>query len=102
MLIDGVVGGASGLLGGAGKGTKHLTNLGKQTVKRTINTTTNKGIKAGLKELGKAFSYYGKNSAKYYKDFVKGLPVDFIFTSGTAIASSDYMKYKYQRIFGEE
>ena len=100
MLIDGAIGGVSGALGGAGKGTKHLTNLGKQTVKRTFNATTNKGLRAGLKEAGKAFAYYGKNSAKYYKTFVKGLPSDFISTVGTTIASSDYMKYQYRRIFG--
>lgn len=100
MLIDGAIGGVSGALGGAGKGTKHLTNLGKQTVKRTFNATTNKGLRAGLKEAGKAFAYYGKNSAKYYKTFVKGLPSDFISTVVTTIASSNYMKYQYRRIFG--
>ena len=100
MLIDGAIGGVSGALGGTGKGTKHLTNLGKQTVKRTFNATTNKGLRAGLKEAGKAFAYYGKNSAKYYKTFVKGLPSDFISTVGTTIASSNYMKYQYRRIFG--
>ena len=100
MLIDGAIGGVSGALGGAGKGTKHLTNLGKQTVKRTFNATTNKGLRAGLKEAGKAFAYYGKNSAKYYKTFVKGLSSDFISTVGTTIASSNYMKYQYCRIFG--
>ena len=100
MLIDGAIGGVSGALGGTGKGMKHLTNLGKQTVKRTFNATTNKGLRAGLKEAGKAFAYYGKNSAKYYKTFVKGLPSDFISTVGTTIASSNYMKYQYRRIFG--
>ena len=100
MLIEGAIGGVSGALGGTGKGTKHLTNLGKQTVKRTFNATTNKGLRAGLKEAGKAFAYYGKNSAKYYKTFVKGLPSDFISTVGTTIASSNYMKYQYRRIFG--
>ena len=100
MLIDGAIGGVSGALGGAGKGTKHLTNLGKQTVKRTFNATTHRGLKAGLKEFGKAFAYYGKNSAKYYKTFVKGLTSDFISTVGTTIASSNYMKYQYRRIFG--
>ena len=50
MLFDGAIGGVSGALGGPGNGTKHLTNLGKQTVKRTFNATTNKGLRAGLKE----------------------------------------------------
>ena len=99
MLIDGAIGGVSGALGGAGKGSKHLTNLGKQTVKRTFNATTNRGLKAGLKEAGKAFAYYGKNSAKYYKAFVKGLPSDFFTAVGTTIISSSYMKYQYRRVF---
>ena len=99
-LIDGAIGGIAGALGGAGKGTKHLTNLGKQTVKRTFNATTNRGLKAGLKEAGKAFAYYGKNSAKYYKAFIRGIPSDVIFSIGTTIVSSSYMKYQYRRIFG--
>jgi len=100
MLIDGTIGGISGAMGGAGKGTKHLTNLGKQTVTRTVNTAKHRGLKAGLKEARKAFAYYGKNSAKYYKSFVRGIPGDFISSIGTEIASSDYMKCQYQRIFG--
>ena len=100
MLIDGAIGGVSGVLGGAGKGTKHLTNLGKQTIKRTFNVTAHRGLKAGLKEAGKAFAYYGKNSAKYYKTFVKSLPLDFVFATGTNIVSSSYMKYQYRRLFG--
>ena len=100
MLIDGAIGGVSGALGGAGKGTKHLTNLGKQTVKRTFNATTHKGLKAGLKEAGKAFAYYGKNTTKYYTEFVRGIRSDVIVSIGTTIASSNYMKYQYRRIFG--
>ena len=90
MLIDGAIGGISGAIGGAGKGTKHLTNLGKQTVKRTFNATTHKGLKAGLKEAGKALVYYGKNTAKYYGTFVRGIPGDVVSAIGTTIASSDY------------
>ena len=75
-------------------------NLGKQTVKRTVNVATNKGMKAGLKEAGKAFAYYGKNSAKYYKAFARGLPFDFVSEAVTTISSSGYMKYQYHRIFG--
>ena len=100
MLIDGVIGGVSGAIGGPGKGTKHLTNLGKRTIKRTFNSITNRGVKAGLREAGKALTYYVKNSANYYKSFLKGLPADFITTVGVTIASSDYMKYQYNRIFG--
>ena len=101
MLIDGVIGAASGAIGGnTGKGTKHLTNLGRQTVKRTSNATTNGGLKAGLKEAGKAFAYYGKNTAKYYKAVFYNLPADFLSAAGIAIASSDYMKEQYRCVFG--
>ena len=99
MLIDCVIGGVSGALGGAGKGTKHLTNLGNQTVKRTFNATTNRGLKAGLNEASKALAYYGKNSAKYYKAFIKAIPADFILEMGTTIASSSYMKYQYRSVY---
>ncbi len=91
MLIDGAIGGVSGALGGAGKGSKHLTNLGKQTVKRTFNATTHRGLKAGLKEAGKAFAYYGKNTTKYYTEFVRGIRSDVIVSIGKTIASSNYM-----------
>ena len=100
MMVDGVIGGISGTLGGAGKGSKHLTNLGKQTVKRTINATTHKGIKAGIKEAGKAFSYYAKNSAKYYGDFVRGVPGDVLSSIATTIISSNYLKHQYSCLFG--
>ena len=100
MMVDCVIGGISGALGGAGKGSKHLTNLGKQTVKRTINVTTHKGINAGIKEAGKAFSYYAKNSAKYYGDFVRGVPGDVLSSIATTIVSSDYMKHQYSCLFG--
>jgi len=100
MLIDGVIGGVSGRMGGAGKGSKHLTKLGTQTVKRTFNATINGGLKAGLQESQKAFAYYGKNSAKYYKSFAKGLFSDFVSTAGTTIISPDNIKKQYQRILG--
>ena len=99
MLIDGAIGGALGAVGGAGKGTKHLMNLGTQSVNRTFNVVANRGFKAGLKEAGKALAYYGKSSAKYYKEFAKGLPSDVFSTVAATIASSGYMKYQYRRIF---
>ena len=99
MLIDGAIGGALGAVGGAGKGTKHLMNLGTQSVNRTFNVVANRGFKAGLKEAGKALAYYGKSSAKYYKEFAKGLPSDVISTVAATIASSSYMKYQYRHIF---
>ncbi len=98
MLIDGAIGGISGALGGAGKGTKHLTNLGKQMVKRTYNTTVHKGLKAGFKEAGKAFAYYSKNTAAYYKNFIHGLRGDVFMSITTTIVSSDYMKHQYRQL----
>lgn len=80
--------------GGPGKGTKHLTNLGKQTVKRTFNSFSKRGVKTGLKEAGKAFAYYGKNSTKYYKRFLKGSLLDIIRTSAKNFLTSRYMKHK--------
>ena len=100
MLIDGAIGGISGALGGAGNGTKHLNYFGKQTVKRTYNATVHKGLKAGIKEARKAFTYYGKNTAKYYKNFIYGLRDDVLMTVGTAIVSSDYMKHQYRNLLG--
>ncbi|MBQ6838550.1 MAG: RHS repeat-associated core domain-containing protein, partial [Clostridia bacterium] len=78
MVKDGVVGGTFAAIGGKGSGSKHLTNLGKQSVKRTFNAVTNKGLKAGLKEAGRAFVSYQKNTVKYYDDFGKGLIKDFL------------------------
>lgn len=96
ILIDGFVGGVSGAIGSAGKGSKQLTNLGKQTVKRTIKATTNKGIKAGIKESIKALTYYGKNTVKYYKSFLKDLPGKFLSAVGT-ILLSNHIKHKTGR-----
>lgn len=61
-------------------------------MKRTINATANKGVKAGMKEAGKAFAYYGKNTAYYYKPYFKGLLKDTATSGLIAFASSDYMK----------
>ena len=101
MLVDGVIDGTLGAFGGPGKGSKHLTNLGKQTIKRTFNAGKHKGLKAGLKEAGKAFAYYGKSTAKYYKKFLlRDLPADVVSNVVLEIASSDYMKHQYRRILG--
>ncbi len=99
MIIDGIVGSVSGGISGAGKGSKYLTNLGTQTVKRTFKTTTTKGFKAGIKELGRAFSYYAKSSAGYYAGVKEGLLDNFMTAVGTGIATSDFMKGQYQWLF---
>lgn len=97
MLFDGAVGAVSGTIGGPGKGTKHLMSLGKQTVRRTVNAFTHKGAKAGFKEMGKAFVYYGKNSKYFYRGLVKGLPKDIGVDIGTSVVTSDYAKNYYRR-----
>ena len=62
MLIDGAIGAAAGLIGGPGAGSKNVTNLGKQTVKRTMDALTHKGASAAVKEGSKAMAYFVKNS----------------------------------------
>ena len=69
VLLDGAIGGITAAIGGKGSGTKHLNNLGKQTVKRTTNAFTHKGAKAAAKEARKAFAYYTKNTNSYYRKF---------------------------------
>ena len=78
VFKDAAIGGVSALIGGKGKGSKHYTNLGKQTVKRAVNAHASKGFRAGIKEVKKAAKYYFKSQAKYYKNYFKGLWVDAI------------------------
>ena len=60
-----------------GLGSKAVTNLGKQTVKRTANTFVHDGIQAGIKELGAAAKWYWKSAKTYIgeisKEQAKGL-----------------------------
>lgn len=44
--------------------SKSLTNLGKQTIKRTANVLTHQGFSSAAKEASKAAAYFIKN-AKY-------------------------------------
>ena len=99
MLVDGAIGGVSGLMGGGGRGTRHLMNLGKQTVKRTANTISHRGIVSGIKEAGKALAYYGKNTKSYYRLVAKSIPSDFFSTVGTTILMSDTLKRFYRYAF---
>ena len=86
VMIDGVAGGISGAIGGAGTGSKHLTNLGKQTVKRSVKTTVHKGIKAGIRGTKKAFVYYSKNTVKYFGAFRRNLLPDIARSSAISLA----------------
>ena len=98
MLIDGTIGGIAGALGGAGKGSKHLSNLGKQTIKRTVNAVSHDGLKVGVKEAGKALAYYGKNTVKYYARFRSGIWGDIATSVASSIATSNYMKNQYHQL----
>ena len=64
VALDGVAGGISGFVGGNGISTKHLMNLGKQSVIRPVKALYYKGAKAAVSEAKKAATYYVK-SAKH-------------------------------------
>ena len=92
MLYDGAIGAAAGAVGGPGSGSKHLTNLGKQTVSRTRKALTHNGVKAAVNEGKKAASYYAKSTAKYYKNMARDLRKDFATTAVTSFLTSNSFK----------
>ena len=100
--MDGAIGAIFGAIGGKCNGSKHLTNLGKQTINRTFNATKHKGVKEGFKESIKAFSYYGKSTASYYKSTYSKVNLfkNVSNTIASQVASSEYMKSQYYRVFG--
>ena len=98
MFYEGAIGGISSVIGGGGTGSKHLSYLGKQTVKRTWNTATHKGVKAGVKELGKAFSYYSKSTKLHYQEVRKSIKKDIIIELSISIGLSDFMKRQYKKM----
>ncbi len=57
-------------------------NLGKQTVKRPVRAIRHSGVRQGIREGRKAFSYYAKSTKKYYAKkswfFVKKRFIHFI------------------------
>ena len=100
MLFNGFVGGVAGRLGGAGKGSKHLTKLGAKTISRPATAWSHKGISYAMKEVKRAFSYYAKNAKTYYKKVLSDLPQDFMLSLGSSFATSDYMKSQYSCLWG--
>ncbi len=89
VVIDGVVGGVTAAIGGKGSGSKRLTNLGKNTIKRTINAGTHHGLKVYGKEAIKATSYYVKNTFNsFYKSYFWGVAKDVIVD--TAFSATRY------------
>ena len=61
-------------MGGQGNGLSQINKLNNKTISRVY-----KGIKSGIKEAGKAMSYYGKSTGSRYirrsvpKDIVSSL-----------------------------
>ena len=98
-IIAGINGGISGAIGGKGSGTKHLMNLGTQTVKRTINATMYNGINIGLSEAKKALVYYAKNTAKYYRGFLGSALKDLMSTTATSVVFTNTAKSYWQSSF---
>ena len=67
LFASTAIGGLCGLISGPGAsaskgGQKHMINLGVNTVKRTWNALSNKGIGAFFTESGKAAKYYVSNT----------------------------------------
>ena len=101
IAVQGVVGAVTSAIGGGGSGSKQLNSLGKQSVKRVFNSTKSKSVTHILSETKKAFSYYGKNTMKYYKKFAEvtlkySLPVSV----STSIMSTNRVKRQFERAFG--
>ena len=86
MVYDGVVGGVSGAIGGAGIGGKSITHLENQIVKRTYRAAIHEGIEEGEEEFVKATRYYLKNSKGFYSTLYKGMGKGLI-TSGVSTVS---------------
>ena len=81
MLIDGAIGAAAGLIGGPGAGNKGLTKYGYNTVKRTANALTHKGVRTAAREFSKAMAYFGKNA----KHIIKPLAWAFATSGSTTL-----------------
>ena len=64
MLLDGAIGAIAGFAGGAGAGSRGLTNIGLTNVKRACNAFTHKGARVAFEALGQGLTYFGK-SAKH-------------------------------------
>jgi len=91
-------GAAFGAIGGKGNSTKHLMNLGKQSVKRPYNAVVHKGLKAAAKEGFSAAKYYCKNTVSYYsRYFGHDIWLDTANEIANTFVTSDYMKSQYQR-----
>ncbi len=71
IVTSGVIGGISGALGGKGNGLSQLNKLSNKTISRVYKAVKHNGIRSGIKEAGKAMSYYGKSTKTFYRDYVR-------------------------------
>lgn len=94
VALDAGVGAVSGLMGGKGTGNKNLTNLGKQSVRRTTNALKYGGITRAKSEARKAARYYIKSTGSYYvKNYgVKQLAREFMGNIGSGFASNYFAR----------
>ena len=67
MLVDGISGAIFGAIDGPGKGSKHLTKMGLNSIKRTVNDLRYNGFKSAAKEGRKALKYSLKCGGKFYR-----------------------------------
>ena len=99
MLYESGKGAAFAFIGGQGSGSKNLNRLGLQTLKRTGREIAENGLLAGLKEAKKAFSYYLKNTSKYYKNVIKDMPEDTIMAIMNGAISTDRVNNNVRAYF---
>ena len=99
MLYESGKGAAFAFIGGPGSGSKNLNRLGLQTLKRTGREIAENGLLAGLKEAKKAFSYYLKNTSKYYKNVIKDMPGDTIMAIVNGAISTDRVNNNVRAYF---
>ena len=92
MLLDGAIGALAGYAGGAGAGSKNLTNIGMTNLKRTWNALTNKGVKAAATTLGKGLSYFAKNANYIRKPLISAITKSSATVVGSAVTKSAYEK----------
>ena len=62
LVVDTVIGGVSGAIGGRGFGSNHLKTASNQLTKRVTNAVTHNGVSVAAKEIKKAVVNYAKNT----------------------------------------
>lgn len=62
LVVDTVIGGVSGAIGGRGFGSNHLKTASKQLTTRVTNAVTHNGVSVAAKETKQAVVNYAKNT----------------------------------------